>query len=132
LQDTSTNLPEHCQTLEEELNHVKLEIVMMMSEKDASSKESHTLKKHEVKISELEEENEKLKQVVKQLEHSLKTDQHHQNQPEEKVSIPDVLVDTSSFLDLITFTDRTSPDGQEEMMGVLYSRVRHSQGIVKI
>ena len=103
----------HCQTLEDELNHVKLEIVKMMSVKDASSKESQTLKNYEVRISELKEENEKLKQAAKHLDHSLMTDPHDQHQPDEKVSIPDILVATSSFVDMITNTDRTSPDGQE-------------------
>ena len=109
MQDTSPNLPQHCQTLEDELDHVKLEIVKMMSGKDAFSKESQTLKNYEVKIFELEEENEKLKQAVKHLELSLKTDP----QLDEKVSIPDILLANTSFVDLITDTDRTSPDGQE-------------------
>jgi hypothetical protein len=113
LQDTTHNLPHHCQTLEDELDHVKLEIVKMMSVKDASSKESQTLQNYEVKISELEEENKNLKQAAKHLELSLKIDPHDQHQPDEKVSIPDILVATSSFVDLITDTDRTSPDGQE-------------------
>ena len=109
LQDTSPNLPQHCQTLADELDHVKLEIVKMMSGKDNFSKECHTLKNYKVKISELEEENEKLKQSVKHLEHSLKTDP----KPDKTVTIPDILVATSSFVDLITNTDRTSPDGTE-------------------
>ena len=81
----------------------------MMSVKDTSSKEVQKLIKYEVKISELEEDNEKLKQAVKHLELSLKTD----TQLDEKVSIPDILVANKSFVDLITDTDRTSPDGQE-------------------
>jgi hypothetical protein len=109
LHDTSPNLPQHCPSLEDELDHVKLEIVNMMSVKDASNKEIQTLQKYEVKISEFEEENDKLKQSLKGLEHSLKTDP----KPYEKVSIPDILVATSSFVDLITHTVRTSPDGQE-------------------
>ena len=113
MQDTSPNLPQHCQTLEDELDHVKLEIVKMMSVKDASSKESQTLKNYEVKISELEEENEKLEKVVKHLELSQKTDSVDQHQTDEKWSIPDIIVVNSSFVDLITNTDRTSPDGQE-------------------
>ena len=84
-------------------------IVKMMSVKDASSKESQTLQNYEVKISELEEENKNLKQAAKHLEISPKTDPHDQQQPDEKLSIPDILVATSSFVD----TDRTSADGQE-------------------
>ena len=84
-----------------------------MSVKDASSKEGQTLQNYEVQIYELEEENKNLKQAAKHLELSPKTDPHDQQQPDETLSIPDILVATSSFVDLITNTDRTSPDGQE-------------------
>lgn len=40
---TSRNLPENSQTLEDELNNVKFEIVKMMSVKEAYSRESQSL-----------------------------------------------------------------------------------------
>ena len=65
LQVASPNLSEPCKTLEDELDHVKFEIVKMMSEKESTSKENQTLKKYKIKISELEEQNEQLKQTTK-------------------------------------------------------------------
>ena len=41
------------------------------------------------------------------------SDSHYQQQPNEKLSIPDILVDNSNFVELITNSDRSSPDGQE-------------------
>ena len=78
----------------------------MISEKGITSEGNELLKVYEKKISELEEEN-------KQLKESFKNNTHDQQQPNENVSNPESIVATSSFLDLILKTDRSSPDGQE-------------------
>ena len=109
----SPTLSEPCKTLEDELDHVKFEIVKMISDKEHASKENETLKKYQNQISELQKQNEQLKQTFNELECSTKTDPHHQQRMNEKVSIPDILVDNNSFVELITSTDRSSPDGRE-------------------
>ena len=78
----------------------------MMSEKGITSEENKLLKIYEKKISELEEEN-------KQLKESYKNNAHDQQQPNGNVSNPECIDATSSFVDLIMKTDRSSPDGEE-------------------
>ena len=78
----------------------------MISEKGITSEGNELLKIYENKITELEEEN-------KQLKESFKNNAHDQQQPNENVSYPESIVATSSFVDLILKTDRSSPDGQE-------------------
>ena len=97
---------ESCKTLANELDNVKFEIVKMMSEKGITREENKLLEIYKKKISELKEEN-------KQLKESFKNNTHDQQQPNENVSNPESIVATSSFVDLILKTDRSSPDGQE-------------------
>ena len=78
----------------------------MMSEKGIISEENKLLEIYEKKISELEEENKKLK-------HSAKNNTHDQQQPNENVQNPESILATSSFVDQILTTERSSPDGQE-------------------
>ena len=72
----------------------------MMSDKGIPSEENKLLGSYEKKISELEEENKKLKQLAK-------NNTHDQQQPNESIVV------TSRFVDLILTTERSSPDGQE-------------------
>ena len=72
----------------------------MMSDKGIPSEENKLLGIYEKKISELEEENKKLKQLAK-------NNTHDQQQPNESIVV------TSRFVDLILTTERSSPDGQE-------------------
>ena len=53
MQISSPKIPENCQSLEDELDFVKFEIVKMMSEKENKSEDAHRQINYEKKISEL-------------------------------------------------------------------------------
>ena len=78
----------------------------MMSGKGINSEENKLLKVYENEIFELKDENKQLKQSVKKKAH----DQQQQN---ENVQNPENIGDSSSFVDLILTTERSSPDGRE-------------------
>ena len=101
LQISSPNVSENCNSLEAELDHVKLEIVKMMSEKEEKSKEANRVQSYEKKISELEEQNILLKKEILMLATSNKTESCNQIKAEENIFLPDILI------------DRSPPDGQE-------------------
>ena len=110
---SSSNLTEPCATLGDELDHVKYEIVKMISEKGQISTENEIIQNYKIKISELQEESEKLRQTVKELECTSFSDPHNSQRMQDNSTLPDILVDNNSFKDLITSSDRSSPDGQE-------------------
>ena len=98
--------------LEEELDHVKMEIIKMISEKkQQGGKESEKAKECQTRVLQLEHENKKLKQTIKDLQLGMKM-HHHKTQhldvsDEKVVPIPDILVEQMPCI------DRSSPDGQE-------------------
>jgi len=110
---SSSNLTEPCATLGDELDHVKYEIVKMISEKGQISTENEIIQNYKIKISELQEESEKLRQTVKELECTSFSDPHNSQRMQDNSTLPDILVDNNSFKDPITSSDRSSPDGQE-------------------
>ena len=83
----------------------------MMSEKENKSEDSNRHINYERKISELEKQNEQLKNAVTYLETSQNTESCQK--PEVNLSIPDILVPNSYSIGLITKLDRSPPDGQE-------------------
>ena len=113
MQTPSPQAPGHYYSLEDELDHVKLEIVKMMSDKEGKPNESKRLQNYEKKISELETENQKLREKAIFLESNEKTECFNEQKADKNLLIPDILVDRSNLIDLITHTERTSPDGQE-------------------
>ena len=112
LSDVDCNLDVTGGNLEHELDHVKMEIMKMITEKKQAaggSTEAEKVKKIQTKAFQLEQENKKLKQTIQDLHHSMKLnhkDPHHQV-VSEVVSMPDIVVEQ------ITSIDRSSPDGQE-------------------
>ena len=101
LQISSPSVSENCNSLEAELDHVKLEIVKMMSEKEEKSKEANRVQSYEKKISELEEQNILLEKEILMLSTSNKTEIFNQIKAEENIFLHDILL------------DRSPPDGQE-------------------
>ena len=101
MQLSSPHVSENCNSLEAELDHVKLEIVKMMTEKEQKSKEANQVKSYEMKISELEEQNKLLKREILSITTSNMTEKSNQPKSEETLCLPDILV------------DRSPPDGQE-------------------
>lgn len=104
----------HGSDLEEELDHVKIEIMKMISEKkqQQGGKDTDSVKKVQARVSQLEHENKKLRQTIQDLQPGMKIP-HHKNQHldvslgEKSVRIPDILVEQMPCI------DRSSPDGQE-------------------
>ena len=101
-----------CPTLEDELDHVKSEIMKMMSEKEQGTKGDQKLEKYQHKITELEEENQRLKHLVKELDLETKTKAVEQDKSDKTVNIPDILIANNGCSAAIS-ADRSSPDGQE-------------------
>ena len=101
LQISSPSVSENCNSLEAELDHVKQEIVKMMSKKEKKSKEANRVQSYEKKISELEEQNILLKKEIMMLATSNKTESCNQIKDEENIFVPDIL------------NKRSPPDGQE-------------------
>lgn len=104
----------HGSDLEEELDHVKIEIMKMISEKkqQQGGKDTDNIKKIQARVVQLEHENKKLRQTIQDLQPGMKI-HHHKNQHldvsvgEKSVRIPDILVEQMPCI------DRSSPDGQE-------------------
>ena len=104
----------HGSDLEEELDHVKIEIMKMISEKkqQQGNKDTDNVKKVQARVVQLEHENKKLRQTIQDLQPGMKI-HHHKNQHldvsvgEKSVRIPDILVEQMPCI------DRSSPDGQE-------------------
>ena len=104
----------HGSDLEEELDHVKIEIMKMISEKkqQQGGKDTDNVKKIQARAVQLEHENKKLRQTIQNLQPGMKI-HHHKNQHldvsvgEKSVRIPDILVEQMPCI------DRSSPDGQE-------------------
>lgn len=104
----------HGSDLEEELDHVKIEIMKMISEKkqQQGGKDTDNVKKIQARVVQLEHENKKLRQTIQDLQPGMKI-HHHKNQHldvsvgEKSVRIPDILVEQMPCI------DRSSPDGQE-------------------
>lgn len=102
-------------SMELELDHVKMEIMKMISEKkqataDKGSEDNEKVKKVQDRVNQLELENKKLKQTIQELQHSIKIDPgdlKHQR----IVGMPDIVVEQIACIDSI---DRSSPDGQEK------------------
>ena len=110
----------HGSDLEEELDHVKIEIMKMISEKKqqqgAGSKETESVKKVQARVIQLEHENKKLRQTIEDLQPGMKKMHPHLKNQHLDVSvgeksaparIPDILVEQMPCI------DRSSPDGQE-------------------
>ena len=111
LSDVDCNIEISSGTMEYELDHVKMEIMKMISEKkQAGGKENEKVKEIQNKVFHLEQENKNLKQTIKDLHHSMKlnlSDSHQEKLEEVDDTIPDILVEQ------INCIDRSSPDGQE-------------------
>ena len=63
MQIPSPNISKPCKTLEDELHHVKLEIVKLMSDNEHEVVDKQKLDKYETKISELEEKIAQFKEL---------------------------------------------------------------------
>ena len=110
----------HGSDLEEELDHVKIEIMKMISEKkqqQGAGKETESVKKVQARVIQLEHENKKLRQTIEDLQPGMKKMHHHLKNHHLDVSvdeksssarIPDILVEQMPCI------DRSSPDGQEK------------------
>ena len=105
--DCSIDLPSG--HLVDELDHVKMEILKMISEKkQAGGKQSEKDEKYQSKVFQLEQENKKLRRTIKDLHNGMKLNPKDQQLVDEKaIPIPDILVEQMPCI------DRSSPDGQE-------------------
>ena len=99
-------------SMEVELDHVKMEIMRMISEKKQASElsdDNEKVKKMRDRVNQLELENKKLKQTIQELHSSMKIDPGDIHAEEDRaVRMPDIVVEQ------ITIIDRSSPDGQEK------------------
>ena len=110
-------------SMELELDHVKMEIMKMISEKkqvkaDKGNEDNEKVKKVQDRVNQLELENKKLKQTIQELHHSIKIEpgdlKNHRI-----VAMPDIVVEQIGCIDSI---DRSSPDGQEKEEEVLNTK----------
>ena len=120
LQISSPQVSENCNSLEAELDHVKLEIVKMMNEKEQKSKEANQAKSYEMKISELEKQNIQLKKEILILSTSNKTKSCNNLKSEETLCLPDILA------------DRSPPDGEEREDDCVFNHCLTSSPSFKI
>ena len=127
LSDVDCNIDLTRGNLEFELDHVKLEIMKMISEKkQAGGKDTEKLKETQSRILQLEQENNSLRKTIKDLHLSMKSYQKDQQLSEEMVvPIPDILVEQ------ITCIDRSSPDGQEREEDNLHSCRKEDNHVIE-
>jgi len=89
---------------EDDLDQVKFKIVEILSQKDNFSKENQSLKSHQTAYSELQKQNEDLRQKLARITSSLEMEGVRE--------VPDLLC-TEKKTERVEGVDRSSPDGEE-------------------